>query len=163
MSDLRIAQIEYSIAQQSIDIFTIGCDGHCEGCCNPEIKDWDAEGTFFVDAMDKIYEYAHDYDNMFNRIIIVGGDPVDAYKRYHEQFTQFIEQIRHATKLCKEYKPIYLFTRHELTNIPSDLKNLVDYIKTGPYIPDLITKDHIEYGIRLATSNQHIYKKGEDF
>jgi hypothetical protein len=38
-----------------------------------------------------------------------------------------------------------------------------DYIKCGNYREDLKTVNHIEYGITLASSNQHIYKLGVDY
>ena len=38
---------------------------------------------------------------------------------------------------------------------------LVDYVKTGAYIPELTTDNNKRCGIKLATSNQTIYKIGE--
>ena len=37
-------------------------------------------------------------------------------------------------------------------------KKMVDYIKIGAYIPELTTDDNIQFGIKLATSNQKIYR-----
>ena len=42
-------------------------------------------------------------------------------------------------------------------------KELCDYIKTGSYIEELKCDDNIQYGIKLATSNQKINKKGIDY
>lgn len=38
-----------------------------------------------------------------------------------------------------------------------------DYIKFGQYDESLKTANHVEYGIALSSSNQHIYKKGVDY
>jgi len=38
-----------------------------------------------------------------------------------------------------------------------------DYVKVGQYKEELSTINHIEYGVTLASSNQHIYKRGIDF
>jgi hypothetical protein len=43
------------------------------------------------------------------------------------------------------------------------LSNLFDYIKCGRYEEELKTANHIEYGVVLASANQHIYKKGVDY
>ena len=41
--------------------------------------------------------------------------------------------------------------------------NAFDYIKCGSYKEELATANHIEYGVVLASSNQHILKRGVDY
>lgn len=41
--------------------------------------------------------------------------------------------------------------------------NAFDYIKYGSYKEELSTVNHIEYGVVLASSNQHILKRGVDY
>ena len=41
--------------------------------------------------------------------------------------------------------------------------NAFDYIKCGSYKEELTTANHIEYGVVLASSNQHILKRGVDY
>ena len=41
--------------------------------------------------------------------------------------------------------------------------NVFDYIKCGSYKEELTTANHIEYGVVLASSNQHILKRGVDY
>ena len=43
------------------------------------------------------------------------------------------------------------------------IKELCDYIKTGEYDESLKCENNIQYGIKLATSNQKINKKGIDY
>ena len=53
-----------------------------------------------------------------------------------------------------------------LTNAINDVEELLpflDWVKIGRYIESLTTDNNIQYGIKLATSNQHIYKKGVDY
>ena len=152
--NLQIAHIDYSITTKSLDIFTIGCDGHCTGCCNPEIKSWDLKGLSVFEVLDKVMELNSRYDNLIERVIIVGGDPVDAYSKYPFDMQTLLKGVKSVTG-----KPVYLFTRHGLPLIPQDLKDLVDYIKSGEYKPELTCDDNTQYGIKLATSNQVIYKK----
>lgn len=151
--NVKIEHIDYSIHTRSIDIFTIGCNGDCKGCCNPEIKDWGKDGMDISHCIDKVIELDKCFNKLVDRIFIVGGDPVDAFYKNKQDIKLLINSLRVYVD-----KPIYLFTRYELREIPEELKNIVDYIKTGAYIPELATEDNIQYGIKLATSNQKIYK-----
>lgn len=151
--DLQIAYIDYSITTRSLDVFTIGCTGCCKNCCNPEIKSFNNKGISIDETLLKIKEFKNNFNNLIDRIIIVGGDPVDGEK-YTGEVSLMINKIKKITD-----KPVYLFTRHKLEDIPQSLKDCVDFIKTGEYKPELITDNNIQYGIKLATSNQIIYKK----
>lgn len=162
-NELQFAHIEYSITTRSIDIFNIGCgkgitnlndpeyDG-CKGCCNPEIRDWSLRGKDALQVISKVVELTTKYSKLIDRILLVGGDPTDAYLRYPKEYLEFVQQLRTLGK------PIYLFTRYELDRIPNELLEIVDYVKTGPYVPELTCEDNICEGIKLATSNQTIYK-----
>lgn len=151
---LQFEYVEYSMWTRSIDIFSIGCDGQCVGCCNPQIKNWNLKGIDPQQVILKTIHLLEKFSNVVDRIILVGGDPVDAYKHYPKEYLEFVQQI-------KLDKPIYLFTRHELKDIPKELLKEVDYVKTGAYIPELTCDDNIQYGIKLATSNQKIHKVSE--
>lgn len=161
MAHLKFAHIEYSISTRSLDIFFIGCgDGDihnpiCKGCCNPEIRDWNLKGFSTIQVVSKVVQLDTKYGNLIDKILLVGGDPLDSYFRYREEFIDFINQLGTIEK------PIFLFTRYELNNIPNEILCLVDYVKTGPYIPSLTCKDNIQFGINLATSNQNIYNAKE--
>ena len=42
------------------------------------------------------------------------------------------------------------------------IKKYCNYIKCGQYIEELSTNENIQYGVKLASSNQNIYQiKGE--
>ena len=151
---LQITHIEYSMNTRSLDVFTIGCNGNCKGCCNPEIKSWDLKGISVTDTLGKLTELNSKFNKLISRIFIVGGDTCDAYIYYPDDVKILLEKIKTDIK-----KPIYFFTRHSIDEVPDDIKNMVDYIKTGAYMPELTTDDNIQHGIKLATSNQIIYKK----
>lgn len=148
---LQFAHIEYSINTKSIDIFNLGCDGCCKGCCNTELKSWDLKGVNSQQVILKVKDLLNRFDSLIDKLILVGGDPVDAYKHYPQEYLEFVQRIKLG-------KPIYLFTRHELEDIPLELLCSVEYVKTGPYIEELICEDNICNGIKLATSNQRIHK-----
>lgn len=154
-NQLRFAHIEYSITTRSLDIFNIGCDGCCKGCFNTEIKDWSLPGFDKDYVINKVLQLDTKFGNLIDRIILVGGDPVDCYNRYKKDYCDFVKSIK------KLNKPIFLFTRHELKDVDKELISLVDYVKTGAYIEELKTDDNIMFAIKLATSNQKIYKVKE--
>lgn len=152
MDHLKFAHIDYSITTRSLDIFTIGCFGSCVDCCNPEIKDFELKGFSILQVVSKVIQLDTKYGNLIDKILLVGGDPYDGYLRYKEEFADFVRQIRTIGK------PIFLFTRHEIDEISDEILHLVDYVKTGAYIPELTCDNNIQEGIKLATSNQRIYK-----
>lgn len=153
-TNLQIAYIDYSTTTRSIDIFTIGCNPpHCKGCHNNEIWDWEQKGLSLTESYLKIKQYISDFDTLIDRIFILGGEPVHAEIKTNNEVSCLINKIKQETN-----KPIYLFTRHSLEDVPQSLKDCVDYVKTGAYIPELTVDNNIQYGIKLATSNQKIYK-----
>lgn len=151
---LQFAHVEYSISTKSIDIFNSGCDANprCKDCCNPELWDWNQKGLDLNVVCKKVEQLTKKFSNLVERFLLVGGDPVDAYIRYPEQYTELLFCLNTL------YKPIFLFTRHELKDIPKELLRQVDYVKTGAYIPELTVDNNIQFNIKLATSNQNIYQ-----
>jgi len=156
--ELQFEYVEYSMSTRSIDIFNIGCDckPRCVGCFNNELWDWNQKGITYKQVIKKCIELNKQFHRLIDKIILVGGDPVDGYKRYPIYLT-FIKELKQLNK------PIYLFTHYELNEIPEELLKEVDYVKTGKYIPELTVNDNICYNIKLATSNQKIWKRGVDF
>ena len=157
MANLQFTHIEYSITTKSLDVFNLGCDAcpKCKGCFNSELWDWNLKGMSVEHTLSKLIDLNNKFDKLIDKIILVGGDPVDAYFHYPNEYINFVKEI------SKLNKPIYLFTRYGIMEVPSELKKLVNYVKTGSYIPELATNDNKRCGIKLATSNQTIYKIGE--
>lgn len=152
---MNITNIDYGMSDNSYSIFISGCKANpkCEGCFNPE--NWDFSiGKNWLNYIDKIKKDIIDFSSLINKIIIVGGEPLDQNLVALEQLMQFLSQFE---------KAIYLFTRFELNEVPEFVKFYCDFIKCGAYIPSLSTDNNIQYGIKLATSNQRIYKKGLDY
>ena len=154
---IKFAHVEYSMGTKSLDLFVVGCAANppCEDCCNPEIRNFNLDGMSCEAVLKKVKELNKTFDKLITRFILVGGDFVDNYKVYPDEMISFLTELR------KLEKPLYLFTRHELNEIPRELLELVDYVKTGAYIPSLKCDDNIQEGIKLATSNQKIFKVSE--
>ena len=91
---------------------------------------------------------------MINKIELFGGEIND---QNHEELEVFLKDLKSLNK------EIWLFTRYDLKDCPKFELELCDYIKCGSYIPELICDNNLQYNLRLATSNQHIYKKGIDY
>jgi anaerobic ribonucleoside-triphosphate reductase activating protein len=103
---------------------------------------------------EKIKTKVQDFDNMIASIQIFGGEVND--QNYNE-----LEQMLRDLKTLN--KKTWLFTRYDLKDCPKFELELCDYIKCGRYIEELSCSDNLQYGIQLATKNQHIYKKGLDY
>lgn len=147
---MNILGTTYTLKYNSLDIYLAGCSGcpHCIGCHNPESWNFETGTKYDSDYFLGIKTKAEIFDSLIKNIMIFGGEPLD---QNHQEFISFLIDLR---KLCKQ---IWLFTRYELDEIPDSIKGLCDYIKTGRYIPELVVDDNIQFGIKLATSNQKIY------
>jgi len=150
---MNLLATQYTLSNKSFDIYLAGCNRtpHCKGCCNPESWNFNQGELLNNEKLNEIINKIKLFDNIINKISILGGEPLD--------------QINLINLLEKLYviRPIWLFTSYELNEIPENIKGYCDYIKCGKYIDELKTENNIQYDIKLATSNQRIYKKGEQY
>ena len=154
---MNVLATQFTLELKSLDIYLAGCNGnpHCEGCHNPESWEFN-QGTKY----DKEYfttvikQKIEEFDSLIDNIMIFGGEPND------QDLEEVLSLLLHLETLGKK---IWMFTRYEIDAEPPFEKVLCDYIKTGPYIPALRTDNNICYGVKLATSNQKIHKKGVDY
>ena len=153
---LNINYIEYSIATKSLDIFFAGCNKRCEGCCNPELMSFE-NGTDYVEWLPQIDHYLEEYKLLIERVFLVGGSP------NHQSLEDMEVFMEGLYRRCHPNVKIYAFCGEEIQEVNNVLKKYCDYIKTGSFIPALIIDSNIQHGIKLATSNQKILTKGEDY
>lgn len=156
---MRILSTQYTLATKSFEIYIAGCRGvdgqHCKNCHNPETWSFEQGDIFTINYFnEKIKNKVTEFDLLINNIMIFGGEPLD------QPIYELLEMLQYLNELNK---PIWLFTRYSFENLPTEIKEHLDYIKCGQYIEELATDDNIQYGIKLATSNQHIYKRGLDY
>lgn len=149
---MNIISTQYTLKYKSLEIVVSGCLGnngkHCVGCHSPETWNFDIGENYNL-KMPSIISKIHKANELIDWIWIYGGEPLD---NKHEDLIDMLEQLKQTEK------PIMLFTRYGFEEVPDDIKNLCDYIKCGAYREDLKTDDNIQYGVKLATSNQKIYK-----
>ena len=153
---MNISYIDYSPKTKSLDIFVNGCDlPLCNGCCNPELANFN-DGTEMSRWVDKIQDYIGKYDTLIENIFLLGGS-------FNHQVDIELECFFRKNSEAFKNKQIWLFCREELENVKDIFKQKCHYIKCGPYIPELLCENNIQENIKLATSNQNIYRKGKDY
>lgn len=127
------------------------CKFNCPNCFNQHVK---ALPVITKNCNDIISEVKA---NSFNKGIIFAG---------LEWTLQFDECLCLAQEAKQQGLQTMLYTGNDfkgrLMGIVT-LSDLFDYIKCGKYKEELKTANHIEYGVVLASANQHIYKKGVDY
>lgn len=154
---MNILGTQFTLATKSFEIYVSGCAGnpHCEGCHNPASWDFNLgdlyNKSFFYD---NIKTKVEEFDVLIKNIMIFGGEPLD---NDHDELLKLLNDLKSLNK------PIWLFTRYDINDVPDKIKTYCDYIKCGRYLPELTVDNNIQYGIKLATSNQKIYKNGVDF
>jgi len=149
---MNMASTQYSLDTESFEIYLSGCNGKCKGCHNPELKDFSLGVPLSPLVLEDIIKKIKRFDTLIKHVWILGGEPLN---QNHDEVISLIRGLKIANK------NIWLWTRYEIQQIPTGIKNLCDYIKCGEYKEDLKTENNIQYGIKLATSNQKIYIKGE--
>jgi len=145
---MNIVSTQYNLSNKALEIYLSGCYGDCYGCHNPELKDFSI-GNYYKEELSKLTNKINDFYFLINSIWILGGEPLD--QNYNELFDLLL--------YLKQFnKNIWLFTRYEIEEISDEIIEYCDYIKTGKYIDELKVDDNIQCGIKLATSNQKVYK-----
>lgn len=152
MEILPLKYLGYSIALQevpneiSLVINVSGCPHKCEGCHSQYL--WEYEGNYIAYDFNNILNF---YGGMITCVCFMGGeqnvDELESYLKYVEEY---------GLKTC-------LYSGCDSIEEISELLPYLDWVKIGRYEESLRTDNNVQYGIKLATSNQKIYKKGIDF
>lgn len=154
---MNIISTQYTLSTKSFEIYVAGCKGqpHCKNCHNKVSWNFNIGEEYTQDYYIKyIKDKVLKYDNLIKNIMIFGGEPLD------QPLDKLLEMLNDI-KLSN--LPIWLFTRYSIDEVPISIKEYCDYIKCGRYMEELKCDDNIQFNIKLATSNQHIYKKGVDY
>ncbi len=150
---MRIASTQYSVSNQSFEIYVSGCDGHCgEDCHNKELWDFSI-GVDYCSAIPDIIAKLVDYDDVIEAIWILGGEPL---LNKEEDLVYLATSIRAISK-----KPIYLFTRKDFVDISDSIRSSFDFIKCGCYDSKYRDDNYYSEGVKLATTNQKVYRVGD--
>lgn len=127
------------------------CRFDCPNCFNQHLKKLPTISKTSEDIIKEIKS------NVFNKGIIFAG----------LEWTLQTDECIYLAKIAKDNElQTMLYTGYAFKQpiikklIESDV---FDYIKCGQYVEKLKSANHIEYGVVLSSSNQHIYKKGIDY
>lgn len=152
----NINSLHYNLKEHSLEFYISGCrggeHGHCKGCHNPDLWD-ETNGIPFTRFYPQVEDLLRDTGELIKSFRVYGGEPLEKDEK---------DLIAFISWLKLKQLPVWLFTRFSLKDVPDSIKELVDYLKCGPYIEEE-RSFHEEHGVMLATLNQHIYKKGEDY
>lgn len=155
---MNILGTQFTLSNKSLDIYLAGCSGvnghHCKNCHNPESWNFNAGELFTINKLNDVVNKIVEFNELIDNIMIFGGEPLDQPEK---------ELLRLLVPISGLDKDIWIFTRKEIKEVPDSIKSICSYVKCGPYLEQFKTEDNIQYGIKLATSNQKIYKKGVDY
>ncbi len=125
---LTIIGSQLNPAHDALEIYVSGCRRGCPGCHNPEAQAFGKGKSARLWMNESRYKFA---TGTFSRVWLLGGDLMD--QAPHEAH-EFIRDLRKAMKPGME---LWLWTGHELDDIPLRLRYEFDWIKTGDYREDL--------------------------
>ena len=152
MESLPLKYLGFGIVLQevpdeiSLAINISGCPHKCEGCHSQYL--WEYEGEYLKDYFDKIIDT---FKTLITCVCFMGGE-------------QNIEELLEYLKYIKSIGlSTCLYSGCDSIDDVQSLLPYLDWFKCGRYEESLRTDNNIQYGIKLATSNQHIYKKGIDY
>jgi len=164
---MKIHRMSYNLYSRSIDISCFGCNPpYCEGCFNPELLCFNSsadeiapqhvDDTLLEVFRDEAKYYTSYVERYIRYVFLIGGSWT--HQKDYELYIPAIE------RLCRTYrKSLVLFAREELDEIPQYFKDHCNMIKTGKFDKELLVTNYYSNGINLATSNQKVNLKGEDY
>ena len=135
----------------SLTIFFSHCDFRCEGCQNPSTQSGEIGNEFTKDVEKYIINFFKN-NKMCTNLVLSGGDPLSTRNR--DEVLKFLERFKKANPQIN----VWVYTGYTLDGLTNEELKDIDYIKCGTYQNKLSTRDNIQYGIKLATDNQNIYK-----
>lgn len=154
---LYIAGKQYCLSSKALELFISGCSGEdgvrCKNCHNPELWDFHVGKPLTEGLLSKILSHIKEFEDFIDNIFIFGGEPLD---------NDITELSNLLNSLCTSGKTIWLFTRFDLDLVPDIIKKKCDFIKCGKYDENL-AGEYIEYGVKLSSANQHIFKLNKDY
>ena len=118
-----------------------GCPYHCNGCHSQYL--WEYEGDNLIENMEQII---NKYGGYITCVCFMGGD-------------QNMDELIEALRICKNIglKTCVYSGSSDMSKFKDALPYL-DWLKLGEYNERFSSKSYIEYGVKLATVNQHMYK-----
>lgn len=132
-------------------IWAKDCHRHCPGCFH---QDRFNTPIYEEDVKELIHRVRQD---PFTQGVVLGGF------EWTEQYEELLAVIEEALKVNLN---VILYTHYTIKDISTMYKELLKYkgiyIKCGEYDNTRLSNTHTSYGVPLASTNQIIYKIGDD-
>ena len=143
----RLKYLGYSVVMQEVPdeislVFNIsGCPHHCEGCHSEFL--WDYKGDYLSDDLERVI---NEYSGLITCVCFMGGD-------------QNIEELESYLKTVKDLGlKTCVYSGSDDQSIFNDCMKYLDWLKIGSYDNTQLSDNHVEYGVKLASINQHMIK-----
>ena len=130
----------------SLAINISGCPHKCEGCHSNYLETYD--GEYLSENIDKLIE---EYSDLISCVCLMGGD---------QNMSELKDLLVHIKKIGLK---TCVYSGADNLDLFSDCFEYLDWLKLGSYKKELATDSNIQYGVKLATSNQSMCKKGIDY
>lgn len=132
-------------------IWAKDCHNHCPDCFHQDRFDIPIYEDDSVDLIAIVKE------NPFSQGIVLGGF------EWTEQYDECLDIIEKAELAGLE---VILYTHYTIEDISTKYSELLNhkglYIKCGEYDNTKLSQNHTSYGVPLASTNQRIYRVGDD-
>ena len=154
---MKIYDIRFDLEHYALEFYCTGCTIKCKDCHNVALQDFSVgvEWQEFIKTH-KIIQSIKDNKLLIKNFIILGGEPLDQNKNELHNFLEFLHSKFSDIN-------IWLFTGYSFDKIPDIILPFLSYAKTGKYDYKLLVDDNIQYGYKLASSNQKITKIEHNF
>lgn len=122
-------------------IWFAGCTVRCNGCHNTRL--WDKNnGTKY--AVDDVIDIIESQPVDYNSVILLGGEPLEQDINELVSLCRILDDMGYST---------WLYTSYELDDIPHNILDNINMVKTGKFDINSITD-----GGLLASSNQKLFE-----
>lgn len=125
----------------AVSIFLNGCTMRCSHCHNPNLHSYKPESA--KETLEVIRMLSK-YEELVDTVCILGGEPL---MQDNNKLLSLIKDIHNQGLM------VCLYTSYEKDEVPTEILNNIDMLKTGRYIKEL------EAGGFLASNNQKFFTK----
>jgi len=147
---VNLAITQYSLSTKTFELYISGCIAHpCKNCYSPELWDETVGNELNDDIYNSLMNKIKRNIDIIDNLMICGGEILEKPNEDVIKLIKFLQQFK---------KPIWLYTRFKYSEVDKEILDELDYIKCGQYDEAKVTDDNIQFGIKLASSNQKIYE-----
>jgi anaerobic ribonucleoside-triphosphate reductase activating protein len=136
----------------AITIVMQGCDRipKCVGCHSPHT--WNMQDGIEISHSKLVYMIERQTNsvnyNWYDNLVILGGEPL----AQRDTLFLLLYMLNHKNNYDFKLK-VWLYTSYEFDDIPKDILDLIDVVKTGRY------DENLKQNCFPASSNQKLFKK----